>query len=145
MRAAIADVDNVAIVDGDGEDGGFEAGAVAGLAFVDAHKTLNVFANKLGVGLAVAAFQGWDDAFVGGLVGGAVAPFAVATDGDFVFLGAGAVEDFLDGVGGELGDGGVDGEAVALTDGGETFQPPGFLVDAIKGADAAFGDGEVGV
>ena len=141
----IANVNDIAVVDGNGEDGGFEAGAVAGLAFVDAHKTLDVFADELGVGLAVAAFQGRDDALVGGLVGGAVAPFAVTADGDFVFLGAGAVEDFLDDVSGEFGDGGVDGEAVALSDGGEAFQPPGFLVDAVKGADAAFGDGEVGV
>ena len=145
VHVKITNINDVAVVDGDGEDGGFETGAVAGLTFVDAHKTLNVFANELGVGLAVAAFQGRDDAFIGGLVGGAVAPFAVAADGDFVFLGAGAVEDFLDDVGGEFGDRGMDGEAVALTDSGETFQPPGFLVDAVKGADAAFGDGEVGI
>lgn len=133
-------------MDGDGEDGGAEARAVASLALAFAHEAFDVFADEVAVGFFVAALEGGDDAFVDGLVGGAVAPFGVvAANGNGVFVWAGAVEDLVDGVLGEIFDWCVDGKVVAGADGGEALEPPGLLVDAVVGADGAFGDGEVGV
>ena len=126
-------------MDGDGEDGGLEAGAVASLAFALTHKALDVFSDKIAVGFFVAAFEVGDDALVGGVVFVAVGEF------DFVFIGAGAVKNLLESGVGEVANGGVDGKIVAGADDLEALEPPTVLVDAVVGADAAFGDGEVGV
>ncbi len=141
----IAHVDNVKTMDSNSEDGGLETGAVTGLTLFDAHETLNILPNELGIGLLMAAFEGRDNAFVGRLVGCAIAPFAVAADFDFVFFFTGAVKENLDSFLGKLANRDMDREAMAFANSGQAFQPPRFLGDAIERANAAFGNGEVRV
>ena len=139
-------VDDIKVIDGDGEDGGFETGAVTGLALADTHETFDVFFNKFGsVGIVPATFKIRYDTFIGGFVDGAGGKFAVAGNGDFVFVGAGAVEDFFDGGVGEVANRGVDREVVAFANDGETLEPIRIVRNAVKRADAAFGDGEIRV
>ena len=117
----ITHVDDVKTMDSNSEDGGLETGAVTGLALFDAHETLNIFPNKLGIGLLMAAFEGRDDAFVGRLISCAVAPFAVAADLDFVFFFAGAVEENLDSFLGKLANRDMDREIMAFANSGQAL------------------------
>ena len=84
-------------MDRNGEDGGFEAGAMAGLALADAHETFDVLFDKFrSVGVMITTLEVRNDTFESCFVFGSGGEFSGAGDGYLIFFRAGSIEDFFD-------------------------------------------------
>ena len=126
-----------------------QAGAAADGAGAQGHVALDLLAGALGVGLLVTPLEVGDDAFEAGLVR---APPAVAVAvGDLQALAAGAVQEQVAVLLGELLPGGVEVDAVAL---GDRLGDLGVVVGdaarprrdrALRDREAGVGDEHLGV
>src|SRR6266536_3633958 len=113
-RRSGRDLGDVAVGDGHGPPLGPQPRTVAGRAGHLAHVGLDPLTDAVGLGLAVAAVEVGHHALVGGVVG-ALPPVAVLVA--HVDRLAGAEQDHLALLVGQLAPGGAQGEAVALGDG----------------------------